>query len=615
MLKKVAVIMWHDRATNPFRIFAKSYHRYRRYGWKIVKKRLNEEYRALYPNEICGKHAQKLYTEWIAQNEKNTHYSSDSFDYKPLISIITPVYKTDYRFLREMIESVISQSYENWQLCIADDASNDRELEKILKEYSSKEPRIETIFRDKNGHISEACNTALNIAKGEYIVLLDHDDTLAPNALEELVKALNNNRNLKLIYSDEDKIDTKGRRYSPHFKSDWNRDLFYSQNYIAHMTALHKETVDRVGGFRKGFEGSQDYDLLLRVIKYIDDSEICHIDKILYHWRAVKGSTAYSAKEKSYTTMAGLRALVDHFRDAEGTVVTKGMLPNTYKVEYPIIPKEPLVSVVIPTRDGYEYLHKCIESIYEKTYYKRFEIILVDNQSRDEKTLEYISEISEKYDNLKVFKFDEPFNYSKINNFAVKHAEGEVLLFLNDDIEIISPNWMTEMVQHAIREDIGAVGAKLYYDNETIQHAGVILGIGGVAGHSHKYFSRDSHGYFSKLKLIQNYSAVTGACMALKKSIFLEVGGFDEENLAVAFNDVDLCLKIEEAGYRNLWTPYAEAYHHESVSRGAENTAEKVKRFNSEIAFMKRKWGEKLKRDRYYSRHLTTEHEDFSISR
>jgi len=447
----------------------------------------------------------------------------------------------------------------------------------------------------------------------EYVVFLDHDDTLSQNALYEMVKKLNENRQLKLIYSDEDKIDEEDHRYDPHFKSAWNPEMFYSQNYISHLTFLEKKLVDNVGGFRKGYEGSQDYDLLLRIIEKLKGDEIGRVEKILYHWRAIKGSTALSANEKNYAHEAGLKALQDYFsKKNENIDVVSGILPNTYKINYPIPKDAPLVSLLIPTRDGYDILSQCIESILEKTLYPNYEILILDNETTCQKTLNYFEELK-KNDKIKILEYHKAFNYSAINNFAVKYAKGEFVGLINNDVEIISKNWLSEMMQYAIQSNIGAVGAKLYYENDTIQHAGVVLGIGGVAGHSHKYFQKSEHGYFSRLKIVQNYSAVTGACLVVRKKLYNEVGGLDEKNLTVAFNDVDFCLKLLEKGYMNIWTPYAELYHHESISRGAEDNPIKIKRFQAEIDFMQNRWGDVLVNDKYYNKNLTKVFENFNL--
>jgi len=624
-LKKVFLIVWSDRRKEPLRFFRKSYARWRKKGWSEVVRKLNDEYDKLnleVPIE-AGRTDEAEYKMWIDKNESDI-LKTEKLNYEPYFSIITPVYNTEPKFLKNMFESVLAQTYGRWELCVADDASNKKETLDVLREYESIK-NIKIVFRQMNGHICRASNSALEMATGDYLIFLDHDDMLAPNALYEMAKTIDENRKLKLIYSDEDKIDENNNRFQPHFKSGWNPDMFFSQNYICHLVCLRKDIVDRVGGFREGFEGSQDYDLLLRALDYVDDSEIAHIEKILYHWRAVKGSTAYHPDEKKYAHNSGLKALRDYFAKKDLRIVVEdGLLPTTYKVTYPIhrlsskdyrltTNDYPLVSLLIPTRDGYDILHKCIESIRQKTLYPNYEIIVIDNETTCPKTLDYFEKIKS-YKNVTILEYHKPFNYSAINNFGVKHAKGEIIGLINNDIEIISDGWLTEMVQHALRPEIGAVGAKLYYNNDTIQHAGVVLGIGGVAGHSHKYFPKDVHGYFSRLKIIQNYSAVTGACLLVKKELYEEVGGLNETDLKVAFNDVDFCLKLLEKGYRNLWTPYAEAYHHESISRGAEDDPEKVKRFNQEVEYMKKKWGNILKYDNCYNSNLTKKYENFRIS-
>lgn len=613
-LKKLFLIIWNEKNTTPFRIIQKSYARYKKHGIQGMFERLDKEYYALYPNHTRKKVDQtKLYRQWILQNETDV-FVTEHLEYTPLVSIITPTYNTDPKFLKKMFDSVLTQTYSHWELCIADDASTDKNTLNLIHEYESAHANIKVVYRKTNGHISEASNSALALATGKYIAFLDHDDTLAPNALYEMVKKLNVNPKLKLIYSDEDKIDENDNRINPHFKSGWNPDMFFSQNYICHLTFIKKEVVDAVGGFRKGYEGSQDYDLLLRALNHMSYDEIDRVEKVLYHWRAIKGSTAYGTGEKSYAHEAGLRALQDYFANKNPLVnVGEGLLPNTYKVSYPITTPPPLASIVIPTRDGYDILTKCVDSIRAKTLYQNYEIIVVDNETACHKTLEYFEKIKS-YQNVTVLEYHAPFNYSAINNYAVAHAKGEVVVLMNNDVEVISQGWLTEMMQHAMREEIGAVGAKLYYDNDTIQHAGVVLGIGGVAGHSHKYFPKNVHGYFSRMKIIQNYSAVTAACLAVRKKLYEEVGGLEEEHLKVAFNDVDFCLKLLEKGYRNLWTPYVELYHHESISRGSDESEEKRERFMSEVTYMKNKWKSKLEVDGLYNRNLTNKHENFGLN-
>jgi len=608
--KKFFHIMYKDTLKgDPFCLHKKAYKRYKKHGFNGMINRLDIEFKKVNSKKIDES---QVYKQWIEYNEEDILEISD-LDYSPLISIITPTYNTEKKYLIDMLKSVLSQTYLNWELCIADDASSNEDTIKILKEYESNYENIKVVYRKENGHISEASNSALELAWGEYIVLLDHDDMLSPNALYEMVKKINENKKLKLIYSDEDKIDEENNRFSPHFKSGWNPDMFYSQNYICHLSLFKRTIIDKIGGFRVGYEGSQDYDLLIRYIDQINHNEIDRIEKVLYHWRAIEGSTALSSSENNYAHEAGLKALKDFFKNKdkvncearEGTLgyknikVESGLVKNTYKVNYPLPKDEPLVSIIIPTKDGYKILSKCIKSILEKTLYKNYEIIIIDNQTTCKKTLIYLDKLS-KNENIKILKYPYIFNYSAINNFAVKYAKGEVLALLNNDVEIISYHWLTEMVQHAVRKEIGAVGAMLYYDDNTIQHAGVILGIGGVAGHSHKYFQKGENGYFFRLKIIQNLSAVTGACLVVQKKLYEEVNGLEEENLKVAFNDVDFCLKLLEKGYRNLWTPYVELYHHESISRGKTKYSIQKKTLEKESNYMIEKWKNKLKEDRYF---------------
>lgn len=561
------------------------------------------------------------YASWIKQVE-GVEYSDtkmemlqQSLQHRPTISVVMATYNTQQVFLRRAIESVRGQSYSNWELCIADDASSDPQVRQILEQYALSDPRIKTVFRQKNGHISEASNSALTLATGDFIALMDHDDELPKHALLFMAGAINRNPSAQILYSDEDKIDEQGNRSDPHFKPDWNPDLLFSQNYVSHLGVYRRELLNRIGGFRVGVEGSQDHDLLLRCLPHIQAEAILHIPKVLYHWRITEGSTALSAKEKSYTTRAGIKALQDFFRAQDGidVKVEAGMLANTYRVRYPIPDSQPMVSLLIPTRDMVSVLRQCIQSILEKTTYLNYEIIIIDNDSVEPTTLNYFNWIQSQHQHVRVLPYGHPFNFSAINNYAVKNARGELIGLINNDIKVITSEWLSEMVSHALRPEIGCVGAKLYYEDGTIQHAGVIVGLGGVAGHSHKYFDRDSPGYFGRLKIVQNLSAVTAACLVVRKSVYEEVGGLEENNLRIAFNDVDFCLKVREAGYRNLWTPYAELYHLESKSRGAENTPEKQARFNGEIEYMKNKWGEVLKRDPFYSQNLTLAREDFSI--
>jgi glycosyltransferase involved in cell wall biosynthesis len=565
---------------------------------------------------VAQQTSNNLYQEWIKNNENEgfREVSNDinSFELQPLISIVVPVYNPEKALLIECIESVINQSYPNWELCLADDKSPKAHVREVLEEYAAKDKRIKPVFRKKNGHISAASNSALEVATGEWVALLDHDDELHEHALYHVVKSLNDKPKTELVYSDEDKIDQSGNRIHPHFKSDWNLDLLYSQNYVSHLGVYKTEIINKIGGFRLDYEGSQDYDLLLRYSREIDHANIVHIPKVLYHWRMVEGSTALASGEKSYTTDAGIKALEEHFEALGKSVkVEMGKHDNIYKVNWDII-EEPLVSLIIPTYNGYEITKQAIDSILDKSTYQNFEILLVDNNSNDKAALDYFEEIGQ-HEKIRVLRYPYPFNYSAINNFAAKQAKGEIIGLINNDVEVINPEWLTEMVSHAQREDIGCVGAMLYFHNDTIQHAGVICGLGGVAGHSHKHFPRGHSGYFRRLELVQNLSAVTAACLLVRKSVFEQVSGLNEEDLTVAFNDVDFCLKVQAAGYRNLWTPYAELYHYESISRGAEDNPEKVARFNKEAGYMKDTWATDKKSDPYYSPNLSLDREDFSL--
>jgi glycosyltransferase involved in cell wall biosynthesis len=547
------------------------------------------------------------YTAWIAFHALTDSDRSairrhiNRLRARPLMSIVMPVYNTPPDLLRAAIESVRAQLYENWELCIADDASTAAHVREILEEYRQQDRRIKVEYRSRNGHISAASNTALAVAKGEFIALFDHDDLLSEQALYQIVAELNRYADTDIVYSDEDKIDGNGRHHDPYFKPEWNPDLLYSQNYISHLGVYRTSLVRVVGGFRQGYEGSQDYDLLLRCVAARKALRIRHVPAVLYHWRTMVGSTSVTPDNKLYATQSGIKALEDHFRSCgvEGVSVEQARNAAMYRVRYPIPDPPPKVSLIIPTRDGCDLLRTCVSSIIDKTTYPNYEIVVVDNQSSDEETLRYFDEMQ--MAGVRVLHYDKPFNYSAINNFAVEQVDADIVGLVNNDIEVISPEWLTEMVSHAVRPEVGAVGAKLCYPNDTIQHAGVIVGLGGVAGHSHWLRRRDEPGYFGRMILVHNVSAVTGACLLVRREVYRKIGGLDATNLAVAFNDVDFCLRLAETGLRNVWTPHAELYHHESVSRGADNTAEKNERFNKEMYYMMDRWKDWIRRDPCYS--------------
>ena len=530
----------------------------------------------------------------------------------PLISIIMPVFDPPLDLLREAIDSVTQQLYPNWELCIADDASSDPAVRDFLKTAQAGNERIKVVLRRENGHISAASNSALDIATGRYVALMDNDDLLPEHALYWAARAIVEHPDAGVIYSDEDKIDRQGRRSAPYFKPDWNAFLFRSQNMISHLGIYQRELVDRVGRFRTGFEGSQDYDLALRCIEKLKDSQIVHIPRVLYHWRIHAGSTAMATGEKPYAVQAGVKALNEHLhrtaRKGRAELLPIGM----YRVRYELPPQPPLVSLIIPTRNAHELVRQCIDSIQRLTRYPAYELILVDNGSDDAQALDYFESLKQQ-PGITVHRDDRPFNYSALNNQAVQQARGELIGLINNDIEVISPDWLDEMVALALQPSVGAVGARLWFPDDRLQHGGVILGIGGIANHAHKFLPKGEHGYFGRAELIQEFSAVTAACLVIRKSIFEQVGGLDEEHLKIAFNDVDFCLRVREAGYANVWTPYAELYHHESATRGLEDSPEKQQRFSSEVAFMQARWPD-IRKDYAYSPNLTLEHLDFGLA-
>lgn len=560
------------------------------------------------------------YIDWIkefdacSEDEHNIlRQEIEGFKNTPLISVIMPVYNPKPEWLRAAIESVIHQIYSNWELCIADDCSTDPDIRQILSSYEQKDSRIKVVFRPFNGHISEASNSALNLASGDYIALLDHDDLLPAHAFFYIVQTINRKSEIKLIYSDEDKIDDAGIRSEPYFKCDWNPELFYSQNLINHLGVYATEIVKRIGGFRVGYEGSQDYDLALRFIEHIGKEEIFHIPKVLYHWRIHDSSTSSIQNIKKYAFVSGQKALTEHFLRTGINATAQIISPGRYRIRYQLPEKLPLVTLIIPTKNKFGLLSNCINSILSNTSYPNYEILVIDNNSDEEETLNYLNKIQSDA-KISCIKDERPFNFSALCNNAVHMAAGEFIGLINNDTEVINPEWLAEMIAIAAQPDIGAVGAKLFYPDNRIQHAGIILGIGGVAGHAHKHKPGDDCGYFGRAVLTQEMSAVTAACLIIRKSIYLEIGGMDEINLTISFNDVDFCLRLKQAGYRNIWTPYSMLYHHESISRGMEDTTTKRQRFQGEIDFMMTRWGKILLCDPSYNQNLTLKMENFGLA-
>ena len=525
---------------------------------------------------------------------------------KPKISIVMPVWNTPEKYLREALESVLGQLYQNWELCIADDASPSPHVADILRDFAARDPRIKVVTRAENGRIAKASNSALELATGEFIALMDHDDVLPNHALYMIAVEINAHPDADILYSDEDKLDEQGRRFEPLFKPDWDPERMYGHNYISHLGVYRASLMKDVGGFRDGYNGSQDYDLALRIIARTRPERIRHIPFVLYHWRLFPGAQTFSSTQLGTATDSARRALRDYFANkGESVEVLKARIPTLYRVQRETPKPAPRVSLIIPTRDRLSLLKQCVEGLLRRTDYSDFEIIIVDNDSREPETLRYLADIVADT-RVRVLRIEGAFNYSALNNAAARIATGSILGLINNDIDVIHPEWLAEMVAQIAQPDVGAVGAKLYYGNNTIQHAGVVLGLGGVAGHNEKYVGRAGAGYFGQLGFARSVSAVTAACMLIKRDIFEAVGGLDDVNLAVAFNDIDLCLKVRAAGYRIVWTPYAELYHLESASRGSDDfDSEKHQRFLREVNYMLRRWGSILEQDPYFNPNLS----------
>jgi glycosyltransferase involved in cell wall biosynthesis len=525
---------------------------------------------------------------------------------RPLISVVMPAYETPERFLREAIASVQAQLYPHWELCVADDASPSPHVARALDEAARDDPRIRWVRRETNGHICAATNTALALASGEWVALMDHDDLLAEHALYEVAVAINAHPDAAVIYSDEDKVDAKGRRSDPYFKPDFDPDLLLGQNLVNHFGVYRRDLLAAIGGLREGLEGSQDHDLALRAVAACGAERVRHIPAVLYHWRQASGSASFSEAHLARCVDAARRAVAWHL-GPRAEVTAAPLAPRYLRVTWPLPDPAPLVSVIIPTRDHADLLGRCLQGLLQRTDYAPIEVLIADNGSEEAATHELFATLARDA-RVRILPLPGPFNYARLNNRAVAEARGEVLLLLNNDTEVIEPGWLREMVSHAVRPEIGAVGCKLLYPNRRLQHGGVVLGIGwpgGVAGHCFAGAPGEAAGPFGLLALARSASAVTAACLAVRRSVFEEVGGLDEENLPVAFNDVDLCLRIRERGYRNLWTPFAVLYHLESVSRGLDVEGEKARRFQREVAYMRRRWGEALDNDPYWNPNLS----------
>lgn len=554
------------------------------------------------------------YEAWFARHKADKRVlrrqKHASFAQKPLISIVIPLYCTPLPYLKELIESVRRQSYENWQLCLADGSPDDKAKEFLEKHYG-REKRIVYQKLKENGGISANTNAAAELAKGEYLMFCDHDDTLEPDALYEIVKAINDT-DADVVYTDEDKVSMDGQHYfDPNFKPDFNLFRLRENNYICHIFVVRKSLTDETGMLRSEFDGAQDFDFILRCCEKA--KKITHIPKVLYHWRCHMDSTAADPSSKAYAYEAGRKAIREHYQrmgiDAKVDMTER---PGWYRSHIKV-QGNPMVSIIIPNKDHTDDLELCLFSMSRKSTYRNYEVLIVENNSEKEETFEYYKKLPERYPKVRVLTWEKEFNYSAINNFAAKKAQGEYLLFLNNDVEILTPDWIEEMLQNCQQENVAAVGAKLYYPDDTIQHAGVVLGLGGIAGHIMCRASREDPGYFGRMISVQEISAVTAACMMVKKSEFDSVKGFDE-TFQVAFNDIDLCMKFRAAGKKIVFTPYAELYHYESKSRGLEDTPEKQFRFDKEVKRFQEKWAQQLEMgDPYYSPNLSVTEGDCSL--
>lgn len=610
-------------------------------GWKILKK-LDPAFKTLFPplsfqskilaasftllkntwNFTTSKKKQlgnvelfNNYKDWILLNEPDKDELKQQrlklFSYQPKISIVTPTWNTPTHCLREMMDSVLAQTYGNWELCIADGNSSSEQTKKTLADYARSDNRIRLVFLDENLGIAGNSNAALHLASGDFITLLDHDDTLAPFALHEVVTQLQQpETKIDILYSDEDFINANGKkRFSPTFKPAFGWDTLRSHNYICHLLVFRNEIIRKTGGFRKGFDGSQDYDLVLRACELA--REIVHIPKILYHWRVHPASTAGNPNAKNYAHDAGRKALQEHLDRCNILgQASNGLATGLYQAIYH--PDEwPLISIIIPSKDQARTLQTCLDSIL-KDNYQNLEILILENGSIENETFQLYEKLRQDQ-RFKIINWTAPFNYAAINNHGAKIASGELLLFLNNDIESLKKDNLFRIAEHALRPETGAVGATLFYPDNTIQHAGVVLAMTGIAGHVFRNTPKEKLGYGFRMATIRNVTCVTGACLMMKRKTFEEVNGFDE-NLAIAFNDIDLCLKVKKKGYMVVWTPHAEFTHFESKTRGPEDTPEKVTRFQKEISYFKSKWNkELLAGDEFYSPNLNPESETPSI--
>ena len=589
---------------NPYTV-QKGFRYLKHYGPKEFWIRLHERFE---PEEVPYG---PWYEAYVPDEAELSRQRRIRLDYEPLISVAVPAYRTPKLFLTQMLDSLLAQTYKNWELCIANGSPDDGDMREVLERYSARDKRICIQNLGENLGIAGNTNAALSMTSGEFVGILDHDDLLAPNALYEVAKALAENPGMDAVYTDEDKVTTDlGEHFQPHLKPDFNLDLLRSNNYICHFFVVKRSVLEKAGGFRQEFDGAQDYDFIFRCVEQAE--KVGHIPEILYHWRTHKASTADNPASKMYAFEAGKRAIEAHL---ERTGV-KGQVTHTpdlgfYRVTYPV-QGEPLVSIIIPNKDERETLKACIESIREKTEYPNYEILIIENNSTTEEIFHYYKELSAD-PRIRLLRWKKEFNYSAINNYGVRQAKGEYLLFLNNDVTVITSGWLREMLGVCQRPEVGAVGVKLIYPDNTIQHAGCVIGIGGIAGHMFVDMPANRTGYLHKASLLQDMSAVTAACMMMKREAFEAAGGFTEK-LSVAFNDVDLCLKVRETGKLIVYDPYVQLYHAESKTRGAEDSKGKVRRFQEEIEYMRSRWISILKKgDPYYNKNLSLTKWNYSL--
>lgn len=593
--------------------FNKIKYYFRRYGFF---KTLGKVLKRLLHIKENRKTNQEQYKIWMEKNDPKQgeleFQRNFKFEYKPKISIVVPMYNTDEKFFKELVESLEKQTYSNWELCLADGS---QEKNENLKKYYEGNEKKKYKFLNSNKGISENTNEAIKLATGEFVGFLDHDDLLSQDCLYEVAKTINKIKNVDFIYTDEDKIDEDGERFEPYFKPDFSPETLECNNYITHFVVVKKDLLKKVGVLNSKFNGAQDFDFVLRAIEKAN--KIVHISKILYHWRVHKSSTANVADAKPYAYEAGIKVIEEHLkRTGKKAEVEYGQdVPGIYKVKFEV-KGNPKVSILIPNKDNINLLKNCIDSIVKNTSYQNYEIAIIENNSNQKETFEYYKEASQN-PKIKILEYNinKEFNYSSLINFGVQNVDGEFILQLNNDTKLLTKDWLEQFIGYAQNKEIGAVGARLYYEDKTIQHAGIIVGLSGIAGNALVNLPYGKHAYFGREAATRNVSAVTGACLFCRRELYEEVCFMDEVDFKVAFNDVDFCLKLLEKGYRNIYNPYIELVHYESKTRGYEYTKEQEERFNKECNNFKEKWKKFIEKgDPYYNKNFSLDTCNFDIN-